>query len=196
MAIFDLDRWAKDMAPWLCLALLLPATLLATTASADQVPNVSGYIVTRDGRTVTFTRAEESSKYLSFKYGPEGKETRIPLADIARVIFGEKSRSAVISLKDGRTVDATCIATDKHGNALWRNFSFSYFFFDDISRQENRDHLPYREMSEMVIAEPVGTFRRCPHCGATWPDAYLYCPHDGTETVWGERTGSLLNDGD
>lgn len=55
-----------------------------------KAPNVSGHIVLRKGKTVDFIKlAYPKDKYLLFKYGPQDKETRIPVARIKTITFGE-----------------------------------------------------------------------------------------------------------
>ena len=167
--------------------LLAASTFLG---GADQIPNVCGYIVTRDGKTTTFTRVKEGYKRFGFRYGPEDKRTTIPLADVSRVTFGEKSMSAVILLKDGRKVDAKCCRA-RGGYPYWPSHYVELYYFDDIARKEGTSIAHFKNMSQLVIDEHVGRFRRCPHCKGTWPDSFLFCPHDGAKTVWGERSGSV-----
>lgn len=46
-------------------------------------------------------------------------------------------------------------------------------------------------IAKIAIDREVGHFRVCPSCRAVWTDDYLFCPHDGVETVWGEPSGAL-----
>lgn len=174
---------------------LIGIILLLTNLLADEeVPNFSGYIVTRVGKTVTFTRARgDHSKLFCFKYGPEDKKTKIPLATVKEIIFGEGSKTALVKLKDGRTMNGRCLRFTKYSNAFWgSNYDFHFSYFDDVAGNENDDFILFKDMARLVIDEPVGRFRRCPHCNATWPDSYLFCPNDGTVTVWGEPTGTIV----
>ena len=167
---------------------------------AEEPPNIQGYIVTRDGRTIHFTGINRSYRLINFRYGPENKKSSISLANVAEIIFGENSRSARIKLKDRRTIDAKC--KDSSGNvSLWAAVShpdragiFYYYYFDDVTRKQQETKMYYNNMARIVVGEHVGRFRRCLHCKGLWPDSYLYCPHDGTQTVWGAASGSLKVD--
>lgn len=170
-----------------CLLLLLTASLLLAAMAIPTlvqaqppVPNTSGYFITREGRTVTFSRLHSASQTIRFTYGPENKTTLIPLAEVRRIIFGDDQNSAVVYLKDGREVGARNVKNGENHDFL------AYHYFDEIAKTENSSSIAFSRLSEIIVGEHAGQFRSCPHCSAVWPDKYLFCPHDGTKTVWGE----------
>ena len=146
----------------------------------ESVSNVDGFFITRDGNTVSFSRVHLNSKTIRFTYGPEDKQTEIPLAAVEEVIFGDGQHSAVIRLRDGRTVQGMNLRNSKGIEV------FEYYYFDDIAKKENFSRISFASLSKMTTGENAGRFRRCPHCSSTWPDSYLYCPHDGVKTIWHE----------
>jgi NADH pyrophosphatase NudC (nudix superfamily) len=161
-------------------SLLLAALAIPFLAQA-QVPNTSGHFITREGRTVTFSRLHSASQTIRFTYGSENKATGIPLADVRRIIFGDDQSSAVVYLKDGREVSARNVKNGENHDYL------AFHYFDEIAKTENYNRIAFSSLSEIIVEEHAGQFRRCPHCNAVWPDKYLFCPHDGTKTNWGER---------
>lgn len=194
------EVWRKSIACVSLATLIVLVVAIAAFAqgSAKDIPNVHGYIVTKEGKTIHFSRVEEGSKTLGFKYGPEEKTSFIPLANIREVIFGEQSYSARIRLKDGRNIDAKCIRLNDYNHfPEWgkQSVGIHFSYFDDVARKESKEWCGFDKMALITIDEAVGRFRRCPHCKGLWPDSYLFCPHDGVRTVWGEATGSLVMNG-
>ena len=187
-----------DTISLVCLVLAGSAVLSEAKARGEEALNLSGYLTTRTGKTITFTKVHDLSKFLCFRYGPEDKETTFPLSQVQSVVFGEESASALICLKDGRRVQATRYGTDDRkpiwgvGSRGYHCEHFYLFYFDDIARKEQQRNVYFSDISRLVLDENVGRFRRCTHCRGTWPDSYLFCPHDGVRTVWGESSGSLL----
>ena len=174
-------------------AVLLVA-IFSLTGLAEALPNVHGYLITRDGKTMHFTKVTDKCKSFSFRYGPEGKSVATPLSKIAEVIFGEGSKTARIRLKDGRNIDAQCNYYDRNPDWSPESYDYlAYYYFDEVGLKERGPtSVTFRKISSIVIDDAVGRFRRCPHCKGLWPDSYLFCPHDGVRTVWGEAAGSLV----
>ncbi len=160
--------------------LMILALVYQPGLAQESVSNVDGFFITRDGKTVIFSRVHHNSKTIRFTYGPENKQTDIPLAMVEQITFGDDRKSAIISLKDGRIVQGLDVRNSKNVEV------FEYFYFDDIARKENYSRVSFASLSKMITGEHAGLFRLCPHCSSTWPDSYLYCPHDGVKTLWHE----------
>ena len=160
----------------------------ADAPEPEDVANVSGFVLSRDGITTNFTRLDPRAKVFSFKYGPEDKETTIPAAKVREITFGDGSDSAVFALRDGRTVMARRLTRTGYG-PHWSDKGgafFKYAYFDDVAGAERDASPAFKDLARIVFGEHVGRFRVCPHCKALWPDTYLFCPHDGTRIIWGE----------
>ncbi len=164
--------------------------LLSPSLLAD-AENVSGYFVDQKGKTVNFQKIDEVSKGIAFRYGPEDKLTSVPLTEVSDISFGEKNMTADIKLKDGRQIVGRCADPRGFWSSKENQQYFRYFYFDEIARKPAEESLGYYEIKRIVIGDAIGHFRRCPHCKGSWPDSYLFCPHDGTATAWGEPAAPI-----
>ncbi len=169
-------------------------------ATADNKDlNASGYLVMRKGNTMTFIKTEK--KTFVFNYGSEKKTTDMPISQLKKITFGEHSKSAEIVLKNGKTVSAE-VANREDRNTGMRVFGvdtwvrgstyFSFYYLDDLKGGQTKKSVNWSSIAQITFDDTVGRFRVCPHCKSTWPDDFLFCPHDGSRTVWGEPSGSLL----
>jgi hypothetical protein len=166
---------------------------IASNSFAEQYPNASGYFTTKKGKTITFTKSNTAN--FTFLYGPEDKRARdIPLATIKEITFGKDSKVARITFKDGREINAKGIDDRvRWTHSRDNSGTFYYEYFDDINKKEEHSKIGFYEAAKIVVDENIGRFKRCPFCKRNWPDSYLFCPHDGTKTVWGEPAGSIQN---
>jgi len=189
----------------LALASLVAWLVCGGGLAAMAVPNVSGHLITRDGRTIEFTGLP-GSFHLVFRHGADDRETRIPFAQASEIVFGESGATARIRLKDGRNLEAGIAETFWQARTVrgWSQMvdpvsgrpvegalgvldpKFLFLYFDDVSNATERRSLFYHEIAKIVLDEGVGQFRRCAACGSTWPGSYLFCPKDGSKTEWVE----------
>jgi len=158
---------------------------MISCAHAEDLSNVSGFFVKQSGNTVNFISIS-GSRELCLTYGPENKSTSVPLASVHRIVFGEDYR-AQITLRDGRLIDARNVDNCRFDDS--RVFSYSYF--DDIGMEKRGAKEYFYRIATIVFGDAVGHFRICPHCGAIWPDVYLFCPLDGSNTHWGDPAGAI-----
>lgn len=157
-------------------------------AGEEDPPNVCGYFVTRKGATVNFTKvaSDPNHRRFKFRYGADDKVTVLPLAKMREISFGEESKFALITLKDGREVTARADQAGQWTTHFANSEVFVFYYFDEVARKETPRTEAYYNISRLVFDDPVGRFRRCPTCHGTWPDSYLFCPHDGAKTVWSD----------
>lgn len=167
---------------------------LFSTCEAIAYQNVGGYFITRTGQTLSFIGLSDDQMEFAFRYGPEKNESSVPFSSINRVVFGEKARSALLELKDGRVIDCLPKAYTAEKSPVWHRHSgyrgeeIQYTYYDDIARAKKSRTVYFRDIAEIRVDSCVGRFRVCPHCHAIWSDSFLFCPKDGVATVWGEAS--------
>lgn len=150
---------------------------LLLTTSPSSAPNVSGYLTTQDGKTLSFESIGQASRTVYFLYGLEMNKSNIPLTDLKRIVMGEYP-TAIFYFKDGRELAVTFKSFD-HGDGR-----LGTKYLDVVTGQLRNRYVPMNELKELSLGNEIGRFRSCPLDGSFWPDTYLFCPHDGTKTVW------------
>jgi len=92
---------------------------LSEEISLRDLPNFSGYIVTKKGETIIFDKVAFWGKVFCFRYGNEQNIACFKTADVCRITFGEESRSVRVELKNG----AKMLGGFKYGS--WTGFTRS-----------------------------------------------------------------------
>ena len=172
---------------WLAVMIVLSSAIAAGSASGDEA-NVSGHIITRKGRTLTFTRLQNGWESLQIRHGPEDTPSSLPFSRCRSITFGRNSHSAQVVLTNGRQLTIRPGDLDGGDQPIWVRLtpSLEFYTFDEIQAKEVERRCHFQDIAKIVLGKSTGRFRRCTQCSAIWPDSYLFCPHDGARTSWSD----------
>lgn len=175
--------------------MIKPALLLFTSilfighghgADHSLTPGSAGYLITKEGRMISFTGVVDKYSRVTFVYGPEEKETTIPWTQFRKINFDSSTAfKAWVMDRKGREFEVTRMLTVGRN----RGPSFYYTYWDDVAEKLTEGSVGTRDVEMIVFGENFGPFRSCPSHGGAYPSTFLFCPIDGSATVWAEPFG-------
>lgn len=166
--------------------------LLAATSVSAQT-HLSGYILTKDGKTVWADELVTQEKHkgqwrVRLKHEGTDVASEIPQEQVAKIIvshhYSGSKVDAVVVLEDGRKFEIVrSYLTDIFMDGGERE-RIRYMKYDPISQQLKRNYLAFKKIAEVHIDSAKGNLKVDAQ-GNTFPPEYLFSPYSGEKLQFG-----------